>query len=160
MGSQRGVLRDEVLAAGWRPGTAGPVNRSKNSFRPDFPARQPALCERRPRHFSSPFNSWEGHASLPSDEKKKGRTDAPLARRPVRSGAATNARVRSKRASLRRQAIDRSPVVLPPISDSTSRFQQSPLCASAFLCVGGSGSIWVICGQISVLSVSLWFFCQ
>jgi len=43
-------------------------------------------------------------------QKLRGRTDVPLARRPVGSDATTNARVRSSRASHRRQAIpDRLP---------------------------------------------------
>ena len=42
---------------------------------------------------------------LPNTKEKRGRTDVPPARRPVRSDATTNARVRRSRASHRRQAI-------------------------------------------------------
>jgi len=47
----------------------------------------------------------KGTPPLPNMEKKRGRTDVPRARRPVRRPAAMNASVRSRRTSHRRQAI-------------------------------------------------------
>ncbi len=41
----------------------------KTSFRSDFLAQRPVLCERRPRRFSFLFNSWEKYTSLPVREK-------------------------------------------------------------------------------------------
>jgi len=41
----------------------------KTSFRSSFLAQRPALSERRPRHFSFLFNSWEKYTSLPIKEE-------------------------------------------------------------------------------------------
>ena len=72
-------------------------------------------------------------APPPLMNEKKSRTDVPRARRPVRSAAATNACVRSSRASHRRQAIVRSPVVLPSISGFSLRAQLLPLCVGGWV---------------------------
>jgi len=41
----------------------------KTSFRSNFLAQRPALCERRPRRFTFPFTSWEKCTSLPMREE-------------------------------------------------------------------------------------------
>jgi len=76
----------------------------KKSFCPGFPAQRPALYERRPRNLSS-HSKAGGDTFLSPTTQKCGRTDVPTARRPVRSSAATNAWVRSRQASHRRQAV-------------------------------------------------------
>ena len=135
----------------------------KTSFRSNFLAQRPALSERRPRRFSFPFNSWN----------KLGRTDVPKARRPVRSPAAMDACIRSRRASHRRQAIPDRLSFCRKETEAPYRLSHRPfaslrywvggwICAYLrdlrFLRVSRSGSIWVICGQLSVPSVPLWFF--
>jgi len=149
--------RGEVPAVvGQRPGTAGPdirFGRKRSSQRPGSAAR--ALEERRPRHSSPSFAGWKA----PHFQAGEGRggTDAPRARRPVRSTAETNARVRSNRASHRGWRS----------SDRRLFRRQSRHCSiKEIICV-----ICVICGQIamgamgaalrfcvlSVRSVPLWF---
>ena len=77
------------------------------------------------RRFSPLFKRMEKGPSLRQTMgRARGRTAVPRARRPVRSAATTNARVRSSPASHRRQAI-RSPAVLPP------RDRRAPLPAPA-----------------------------
>jgi len=117
-------------------GLLGRATAPDTSVRLGVPAQRPALCERRPRQFSSSFNSLE---------EKKGRTDGPMARRPVRRRASTNARVRRRPASHRRQAINRSPVVLPPRNGGTYKAQRPPLGVLVFwwLWRGWSGGICV-----------------
>ena len=77
---------------------------------------------------ASLLQSMDG-MSLHTNTKRRGqgRTDVPSARRPVRISAATNARVRSRSSSHRRQAIGRSPVVLRYISGIFFQAQRSPL---------------------------------
>jgi len=67
-----------------------------------------------------PLQQHRREAELTTTQKR-GRTDVPLARRPVKRPEATNARVQSSRAFRRRQAI-RSPAVLPSPGGIPSRF--------------------------------------
>jgi len=82
---------------------------------------------------ASLLQSITGRGTPPSHLKEKiGRIAVPLARRPVRRPAATDACIRSRRSSHRRQAIQ-SPVVLPSISGTAFQAQRPPLCVFASL---------------------------
>jgi hypothetical protein len=126
--------RGEVpTVVGRRPETGGRGNNSECKHSSPFPC--PPACtrdERRPRHFSLPFNSW-GASLPPKLEWKPDGTDAPRARRPVSCTATTDACVRRCRAAHRLAAIVRSPI-----------------CSAANRCTVASGelsaSICVICG--------------
>jgi hypothetical protein len=87
-------------------------------------------AERSPRHFSSLRVRWK----MPPFQTGEGRggTDAPSARRPGGSTAATNVYVRSRRTSHRWSAIVRLPTVPPSILGTASLGQRQPLCV---LCV-------------------------
>ena len=99
------VGRPETAVSGLR------VEPERSPWSPAPAAR--ALGERRPRHFSPSFKRMQKGPSLRlTMGRARGRTAVARARRPVRSAATTNARVRSPPASYRRQAI-RSPAVLP-----------------------------------------------
>ena len=111
-------MSGEVPAVDRRPGNVGPGNRSEIKLSSRFPG--PTTCALQSAglatlHFY--LSVWRV-APLTPLEKKRGRTDVPMARRPVRRPAATDACVRSRRASHRRQAISGSPVVLPRVSAS------------------------------------------
>jgi len=89
---------------------------------------------------------------LPSDSwrKMRGGTDAPPARRPVAGTAATEACVRSRRASHRWSAIVRSPAVPPSILGAAPSHQRQTLCVFVFatsfsvsLCLCGSTGGWI-----------------
>jgi hypothetical protein len=101
----------------------------------------------------------KGTPSFPKMKEKKGRTDAPQARQSVRSAATTNARVRSSRASHRRQAIIRSPVVLPSISGTITQTQPSLLCVFASLRGGWAGGLCVLCGSMGWMGGSVFSLC-
>jgi len=99
--------------------------------------------------------------------ERRGGTDAPLARRPVGSTAATNACVRNSRASYRRSAIARSPAVPPSILGTAASHQRQPLCVLCVFAVFLGGRLCAsaplrLCVLFSVsdlcVSVSLWFF--
>jgi len=103
--ARTGVLR----AARFRPSNDGrePLGRDTGpnaSVRHRVPTQQPVPFEHRPRHISSSFRNWIEPATNPT-KRKRGRTDALRARRPLRSDATTYARVRSWGISHRRQAI-------------------------------------------------------
>ena len=110
---------------------------------------------------------------------RRGGTDAPLARRPVGSLAATNACVRSSRASYRWAAIARSPAVPPSILGTAHHISEEPfvpsclrVCdvgpasppgsyavASGRLCASASLRLCVLFSVSELcVSVSLWFF--
>jgi hypothetical protein len=121
------------------------------------PRRMPALASvfrpsdlRSPRAQASPLlffiqKNWRMRPLL-NLKCKRGRTDVPQARRPVRRPATTDARIWSRRASHRRQAIQ-SPVVLPPKSGTTLQAQRLHLCVFAPLRGGRVGGLCVLCGS-------------
>ncbi len=104
-------------AVGQRPGTGGQGNdsyRKRSASLPCSPAC--ALYERRPRlHLF-----LDGGAPPSRTGVRGGGTDAPSARRPVGSAAATDACVRRRRASLRLPAIERLPAVPPSITGTNA----------------------------------------
>ena len=159
------VWRDSRPSDGREP--LGMESAPKTSFRVGFHSQRPALSESAGLASSLLYSiDGMGTPTFLTMKEKRGRTDVPLARRPVRSPAATDARIRSRRASHRRQAI-RSPVVLPPISGTTLQAQRPRLCGLCVLCgsksagwicvylrylrflwMNGAVLICVICGQI------------
>jgi hypothetical protein len=108
---------------------------------------------------------------LPNLKEKRGRTDVPLARRSVRRPAATDARIRRRRASHRRQAIsDRLSFCLPE-AEAPCRLRHHPFASLRFRVfaffpwVGGWDlrylrDLWAdwAGGWLCAFSVSLWFF--
>jgi hypothetical protein len=114
-----------------RPDIAVRGNRLESGLSRRFPDTATcALEERRPRHFSFSEKTGNDPTPLPQLKEEKGRTDVPRARRPVSIPAATDACIRSRRDSHRRQAI-RSPVVLPSRSGTAPQIQYSHLCVLA-----------------------------
>ncbi len=131
---RRGDLTGFLRVARFRPSDGRkPLGRDtapNTSVHLGVPAQRLALAKRRPRHFSSSFNSRKDCTPPPLTREKRGRTDVPRARRPVGSGTSTDARVRRRPSSHRRLAI-RSPVVLPSVSSITFQVQHLSLCVSA-----------------------------
>jgi len=137
----RGPGRQTTAGDRW----AGPTLRSQAIVavsRPSGPRSESAGLATPPLHFTigrgaPPFQIGE----------RRGGTDALPARRPMGSLAATNACVRSSRASYRRSAIARSPAVPPSILGTAHHIGEKPfvssclrvcdvdgrLCVSAFL---------------------------
>jgi len=144
---------------------------TKTSSRPGVPAQRLALPERKPRHLSSPFNSWEGHAPSP----KYGREERQNRRAPGTSvGEKTGCDERSgseqagfspatgdllvvcRSAGKKRKRLSNSVTaplrlcVFAPLRSFSGGWVALRLCGSAplrfFLCVP-------LCA-----SVSLWFF--
>jgi hypothetical protein len=153
------VLRGETSWPSNGHGTTGSGNRLESELSCRFP--DPVVCalaEHRSRLISSSFNRWEGHTPFPQMKKKRGRTDALRARRPVRRQAATNARVRRRLASHRRQAIPDRLSFCRQEAGSPLRISNQ-LFASLRLCVGGgaggSAFSWVG-GGICVYLCDLW----
>ena len=101
------------------------------SVRPGAPAQRPALRERKPRHFSSSFNSWERHALLPNNEREERQN-----RRAKGASAGekwdVDGRLRPEAALFSPATGDQgSPVVPPPISGTAFQVQQPLLCVFA-----------------------------
>lgn len=151
---RREALAGFLCVARPRPSDDGrePLGRAtvpNTSVRHGVPAQRPALRERRPRRFSSPFNSWKGPL-LPyrKEERQNRRAEGTAAG----EKAGCDERSRSEQTDFSPGTGDfRSPVVLPPISRITSSAQRPPLRVFVSLClrrgrVGGS-----------VPSVPLWF---
>jgi len=167
---RKNLSRDDVLAAERRPRTAGPDTRSerKRSSRCSGPAAC-ALGERRPRHFSPLFNSWEGHTSFPDRRETRRNRRVPGASAGGKHGC--DERLRSEQSgflpaggdrqiadwfavNLRHCRITSATISLRLCVFAPSRFIRSVdgsaplrLCASTFL-----SSVFLLC-----VSVSLWF---
>jgi len=135
------------------------------SVRLRVPTQQSALFERRPRHFSSSFNSWEGR--VPHHNTKEERQNRRARGTSAGEKRCDDERSRSELASFSPATGDhRSPVVLPPISGTTFQVQHPPLCVLCGSITGGRTALR-LCGSASLrfllcvslcASVSLWFF--
>ena len=137
----------------------------RTSSRLGFPTQRLALTERKPRHSSSSFSSWEGHTSSPNNEREK-RQNRRANGTSAGEKAGCNERSRSEQTDSSPATGDfLSPVVLPGRCGDTFQAQHHSLCASAalrcLLWAGGwicvylrylrfkraGGRICVICGQ-------------
>ena len=165
--------RDSVSNASVRPGappqrpalseSAGLATSHLHSrgWRPDHPydSRQAGRKAEPPRRFSSSFKRMQKGTSLRRTKgRARGRTAVPRARRPVRSAATTNARVRRSPASHRRQAI-RSPAVLPPrggraSAPGTRAFAPLRLCVFGW--VGGSAPLRLCASAFEMAGGRAW----
>ncbi len=131
-----------------RPGTAEPDHRSERERSLRWPG--PTACARSAGLATPSFIlTWDG--CLVPVAGMWGGTDAPRARRPVGSTAATNARVRSRRAS-HRQAIVRSPTVPPSIHGTAD--PKKPSALSAVNCDGCVAFV-SLCLRVCDVCVSL-----
>ena len=170
---RRESTRIQRVARSWPPnGGQGPLGRATAPIASDrrgSPAKRPALGERRPRHFSPPFNGWEGHASFPDRREARRNRRAPGASAGGKYGC--DERLRSEQSGFLPAGGDHqiagcsavNPRHCRIVSATTSlrlcvfaplRFigwagNSAPLrlCASAFL-----PSVFLLC-----VSVSLWF---
>ncbi len=128
---RRGDLTGFLRVARFRPSNGreplGRATAPNTSVHLGVPAQRLALIKRKPRHFL-----FFIHVHPQLTREKKGRTDVPLARRPVGSRASRKACFLRWPASHRRQAI-RSPVVLPSINGTAFQTQQPHLCVFASL---------------------------
>jgi len=102
----RESTRIQRVARSWPPnGGQGPLERAPVPIASDrhwSSFQRPALWERRPRHFSPPFDGWEGHASFP--DRREGRRN-----RRAPGASAGGAFGRDKRSRLERTNV--SPAV-------------------------------------------------
>jgi len=145
-----------------RPGIAGSGIRSENELLNRIPG--PATCaleERRPRHLPSLFIGWERHAPSPEYEKEE-RQNRRASGTSAGEKTGCDERSCSEQTGFSPATGDsRSPVILPPISETTFQAQHPPLCGGGT--VGGLRVFVPSClrrGWVggSVSSVPLWFF--
>ena len=154
---RRGVLAVFLCAARSWPlnGGQGPLGRAiapNASVRHGVPAQRPALCERRPRHFSSSFNGWD--ESTPQHNEKRARQNRRAAGAPAGEKTGSDERSRSEQTGFSpaigdHQIACRS-AANPRHHHPSSATVSLRLCAFAslrFLRWGdGSAFICVICG--------------
>jgi hypothetical protein len=127
-----------------------PLGRDTDSnvnVRPGVPAQRPALCERRPRHSSSSFNSWEVHTSPTHKREKRQNRRATGASADEKDGC--NERSRSEQ-TVFSPATGDHPIACRSAVNKRDRLSGSASASLRFYGVGGW--IWVyLCDQWAVL---------
>ena len=178
---RRGDLTGFLRVARFRPSNGreplGRATAPNTSVHLGVPAQRLALIKRKPRHFSSSFNSWERHALLPNNEREE-RQNRRASGTSAGEKAGCDDHSRSEQTVVSPATGDpRSPVDLPPKSAITFQAQHPPLCvggrvgglcAFVSLCLrrGWVGALrlcvfaplrFFLCVPLCV-SVPLWFF--
>jgi hypothetical protein len=167
--------RLDHVARSWPPnGGQGPLERAPVLIASDRhwgSFQRPAFRERRPRHFSPPFDGWEGHASFPDRREARRNRRAPGASAGRKPGC--DERLRSEQSDFLPAGGDRQIAVCSAVNPRHCRITSAtnPLCLRVFVFAtwarlrrraatpwqaGGSAPLR-LCVSAFLSSVSLWF---